>query len=77
MCRHCLTEIQGFAQCVAICCDRHYNPPFLFDLVYLPKNGAPYILSLRDSLISLLPHLKILLITHVLFGKKKSINTWC
>jgi hypothetical protein len=50
---------------------------FSFDLVYLPKNGAPYLLSLRESLISLPLHLKILLITHVSLGKKKVINTWC
>jgi hypothetical protein len=50
---------------------------FSFDLVYLPKNRAPYLLSLRESLISLPLHLKILFITHVSHGKTKFINPWC
>jgi len=36
-----------------------------------------YLLSLRESLISLPLHLKILLITHVSLGKTKVINFWC
>jgi hypothetical protein len=39
------------SQCVAICCARHYNPPFSCNLFAKPfqENGAPCIFDFEDS----------------------------